>query len=350
MARYAFIVPADLPGPSGGLAYNQRVLAQWRTMGLDVEEVPVPGAWPRPAPADRRILAQRLRQHRRVLIDGIIASAAPEELRVAAAAGTRVAMLVHLPLPAESGLTPGEQQRLAAGEAAAVSAAHVVVCTSGWAHDDLQSRYGLGQVSVAEPGVDPAALAAGSLPARLLFLGAVTPRKNPLGLLQALGVLTALPWSVVIAGPEGQDPGYAGRVRAAADALPDGRAAVIGPVSGQQLETLWGETDLLVLPSLAETYGMVVTEALARGIPALVGAGTGAQDALCGDPTGPRSELPTPGAALDPYDPSAWSDLLRAWSSDAHLRQQWRRAAQAHRARLRTWSHAAQDLRTAIEW
>ncbi|MGJ9373916.1 glycosyltransferase family 4 protein [Nesterenkonia sp. CF4.4] len=350
MAQHAFIVPADLPGPSGGLTYNQRVLAQWRARGLDVEEVPIPGGWPNPAPADREVLAQRLQQHRQVLIDGIIGSAAPEELALAAASGTQIAMLVHLPLPAESGLSAEERQRLARSERAAVDAAQTIVCTSSWARDDLHTRYGLDAVAVAEPGVDPAALAAGSMPPRLLFLGAVTPRKNPLGLLQALGGLTELPWTAVIAGPEAQDPGYAAQVRAAADALPEGRAAVIGAVGGEQLEALWSETDLLVLPSLVETYGMVVTEALARGIPALVGAGTGAQNALRGDARGPRAELPTPGDALDPHDLDAWSALLREFFGNASLRQQWRGAAQVHRARLRTWSHAAQDLRTAIEW
>lgn len=350
MAQHAFLVPGDLPGPSGGLTYNHRVLAGWGSMGLDVEEVAVPGGWPDPSPADREFLAQRLSQHRRVLIDGIIASAAPEELAEAARAGTRIAMLVHLPLPAESGLSPDQQQRLAASEHAAVDAAHTIVATSGWARDDLRARYGLTSVSVAEPGVDPAALAAGSRPARLLLLGALTPRKNPLGLLHALGELTELPWTAVIAGPEGQDPGYARQVRAAAAALPQGRVTVTGPVGGDQLETLWDETDLLVLPSLAETYGMVVTEALARGIPALVGADTGAQDALRGDPEGPRAGLPTPGAALDPQTPGAWSELLAHFLSNASLREQWRVAAQAHRARLRTWPQAAQDLRTAIEW
>lgn len=350
MAQHAFIVPADLPGSSGGLTYNQRVLAQWRASGLDVEEVAVPGGWPNPSPADRQALAQRLPQHGTVLIDGIIGSAAPEELARAAAAGTEIALLIHLPLPAESGLSPEERQRLAGSERAAVHAAHTIVCTSSWARDDLQARYGLDAVAVAEPGVDAAALAAGSAAPRLLFLGAVTPRKNPLGLLQALGGLTELPWTGVIAGPEGQDPGYAAQVRAAAEALPEGRATVVGAVGGEQLETLWSETDLLVLPSLAETYGMVVTEALARGIPALVGAGTGAQDALCGDAEGSRAGLPTPGDALDPHDPRAWSARLQEFLSNASMRQQWRGAAQAHRARLRTWSHAAQDLRTAIEW
>ncbi|GAA1101735.1 glycosyltransferase family 4 protein [Nesterenkonia jeotgali] len=350
MARHAFLVPADLPGPSGGLTYNRRVLAQWRAAGLDVEEIAVSGRWPEASPADRETLTRLASAHRRVLIDGIIASAAPDELAQAAASGTEISVLVHLPLPAESGLSFEDAQRLTASERATVGAGYTVVCTSAWAQADLQARYGLDAVAVAEPGVDPAPLASGSTPARLLFLGAVTPRKNPLSLLQALQRLTALPWTLVIAGPQAQDPDYAAEVRAAAQALPAGRAVVLGPAQGRDLQQLWEQTDLLVLPSVAETYGMVVTEALSRGIPAMVGSGTGAQAALSGDPEGPRDGLSIPGAAVDPEDSHAWSEVLRDWLSDVSLRQTWSTAAQAHRARLRSWTHAAQDLRTAIEW
>ena len=60
-----------------------------------------------------------------------------------------------------------------------------------------------------------------------------------------------------------------------------------GPLEGAALARQWARTDLLLLPSTTETYGMVVTEALAHGVPAVVAAGTGAVEALDGTP-GPR--------------------------------------------------------------
>lgn len=344
------LVPRDLPGPSGGTTYNTRVLAAWRAAGLAVTEVAVPGSWPHPRDEDRRALGETLRQHPRVLIDGIIASAAPTELAQAAAAGTEIAVLVHLPLPAESGLSPAQRERLAASEHAALAAVHTVVATSTWARDDLAARYQLGGVAVAEPGVDTADLAMGSTPPRLLLLGALTPRKNALLLLQALTELQDLTWTAVIAGPDGQDPGYAEQLRRATAELPEGRVSFPGAVAGQDLSTLWHSTDLLALPSVAETYGMVVTEALARGIPAVVGAGTGAEEALHGAGTGDRAELAPPGTALDPGEAATWARTLRHWLEDDALRQRWKSAAQAHRARMRAWSDAAQDLKTAIHW
>lgn len=344
------LVPRDLPGPSGGTTYNTRVLEAWHSRGFTVTEVAVPGSWPHPSKEDRSALGETLRQHPRVLLDGIIASAAPTELAQAAAEGTEIAVLVHLPLPAESGLSPAQRDRLAASERAALAAAHAVVATSAWARDDLEARYQLGGVAVAEPGDDAAELAAGSTPPRLLMLGALTPRKNALLLLQALTELGDLAWDAVIAGPDGQDPGYAEQLHRAAAELPSGRVSFPGAVADQELDALWGSSDLLVLPSVAETYGMVVTEALAHGIPAVVGAGTGAEEALRGSGSVNRAELESPGTALDPGDAATWARTLRHWLEDDALRHRWTSAAQTHRARMRAWSDAAQDLRTAIHW
>ena len=350
-----FITPADLPGPSGGTRYNRQILTASARAGFSVHHYPLPGAWPEAAAKDHEKLAVLLAAHRRVLVDGIIASAAPEELASAAAQGCEISVLVHLPLPAESGLSGAQQRRLQRSEAAALQAARTVVTTSHWAREDLQRRYGLGAVQVVIPGTDAAPLAPGSAAdtgdavPHLLFLGAVTPRKNPLQLIAALQANRHMPWRCVVAGPHEQDPDYAHRVLAACAQHSD-RFAVPGAVTGQALESLWNETDLLVLPSEAETYGMVVTEAIARGVPALVGEATGAEEALRGSDSESRWQLPAPGASADPKDRREWTALLRRWLDDPQLRKTWRQNALAHRDRLAGWNQAAQRLRKALHW
>ncbi|MET2011163.1 glycosyltransferase family 4 protein [Microbacterium chocolatum] len=346
VADRAFVVPADLGGPSGGSAYNTAIIAALRAGGVDVVERGVPGAWPRPTEADLDSLAEALASAREVVVDGIVACAAPDRIADAAAAGIRVVILVHLPLPAESGLSEADADTLARGERAALEAADLILCTSAWARDDLRARYDVA-AEVVRPGVDTADPAIGSTPPRLLILGAVTPRKNAVVALSALEPLRDRAWEVVVAGPARDADPYVARVTGAVEALGVDRARVVGAVSGRRRERLWRETDLLLLPSLVEPYGMVVTEGLARGIPALVAAGTGAVEALV---DGTESGAPLPGLALDPDRPAEWTDAIARWLDDADLSAAWRAAASDARSRLRGWPHAATQLRDLLRW
>ncbi|ANS77898.1 Glycosyl transferase, group 1 [Serinicoccus hydrothermalis] len=343
----ALVVPADLAGPSGGTRYDERMITELAETGLDVTAEPVPGAWPSPTEDDRAALRHALGRHDEVLVDGLIGSAAPEEIEQARARGARVGVLVHLPLPAEGGLDERERARLAALERRALHAAGTVVATSGWADADLRERYGLTHVHAVAPGTDRAETATGSTPPHLLALGSITPRKNPLGLLEALGGLQDRHWNLSLVGPRGSDEGYVRAVTARAEAL-QGRVRMPGSLEGDALEALWRTVDLLVLPSQTETYGMVVTEALAHGIPALVPSGTGAVEALHG--SGERDGLPGAGAVVAGTREEGWAEALRGWLDDPGLRDRWRRAAAGHRDRLRGWDTAAAELRAVLRW
>ncbi len=331
--RLTLLTAGDLPGPSGGTVYHDRVAEASPAVDLRT----LPGAWPSPGRADHDALRQCLGEGTgAVLIDGIVACGAPEAVAEAVRRGRPVWVLLHLPLPAETGLSDPERRRLAGSERAALHAATGVICTSAWAREDLLARYGPLAVHVAEPGADDGPTARGSQPLRLLTVASLTPRKNHLTLLEALGRLGHRDWQAHWVGPEASSPQYRSRLRAALAASPAAhRIRVTGPLQGELLRHEWHAADLLVLPSLAETYGMVVTEALARGIPALVGAGTGAEATLRGA-AGPGHGLP--GYAVDPTDSTAVADALDRWLGDPVLRSHRRRLAMDSRADLQPWS------------
>ena len=105
-----------------------------------------------------------------------------------------------------------------------------------------------------------------------------------------------------------------------------------GPRTGPELDRAYAAADLLVLASHAETYGMVVTEALARGLPVLATEVGGVTEALGHGEDGTR-----PGLLVPPGDPAALGAALRTWLGDAELRGRLRRAARERRASLRGW-------------
>lgn len=334
-----FVVPAGLTGPSGGTAYNEALTRALRAAGGTVSVCGVGGRWPRPGQSDLHELRATLAGRAQVVLDGIIASAAPAEVEAAVAGGTRVHVLFHLSLLAEGSVPPADRARVEARERRALQAAHTVICTSEWAAGDVVARYGLLPTRVVPPGTDPAPLARGSNPPQLLVLASLTSRKNQLTLLDALSALESLPWRAMLVGPGAAEPAYARRVRQhAASAFAPGRVHVTGPRTGPELDAIWAATDLLLLVSREETFGMVVTEALARGIPAIVGAGTGSEEALA---VGGGS---LPGAAAAPNDPVGLEAVLRSWLQDPARRNSWRNAAILARDRMPTWHDAAIDM------
>ena len=241
-----------------------------------------------------------------VLVDGLLTT--PD--LVTEADRLRLVVLVHLPLGPDAPWE-GDVLRAAAG----------VITTSHWTRTWLLECYGLAEsrVLVAEPGTDPAPVAPGTPDgSALLCVGAVTSLKGYDVLAAALARLGDLDWTCRGVGSLDVAPAFA--------AARGGAVHLTGPLTRAALEATYAETDLLVLASRAETYGMVVTEALARGIPV-----------VATDVGGVREALGDGGVLVPPEDPAALADALRTWLTDAEHRSDLRAAALRRRETLTGW-------------
>jgi glycosyltransferase involved in cell wall biosynthesis len=249
------------------------------------------------------------------LVDGLIASTAPEVL-VPRTRRLRLVVLVHMPLGDDA-------------ERAVLTAAASVITTREWSRRRLMELYALPRVHVAVPGVNPAPLACGSDSGEtLLCVAAVTPGKGLDVLLDALATLTDLSWVCVCVGSLDRDPEFVEQLRRRG-----GRVTFAGAETGADLDRRYEEADLLVLASRGETYGMVVTEALARGVPVVAAEVGGVTEAL-----GHGANGTPPGLLVPPDDPAALAAALRAWLCDAELRERLRRAARERRESLPDWA------------
>jgi glycosyltransferase involved in cell wall biosynthesis len=328
----------DVAAPSGGNVYDRRVSAGLSSLGWNVDEILVGGDWPRPDAAARAELTSALENldfGEIVLFDGLVACGVPE-IVVPAARRLRVVVLVHLRLAAETGLPDSVRDELDRREREVLEAAHSVIATSEWAARELAEHHNLpvNRVHSVEPGVDSAPLAHGTDGAsRLLCVASVTPRKGHDRLFDALATIDDLDWHLVCVGALHHAPDYVAQLKTS-NAYE--KADFVGPQHGDELEQSYAAADLFVLASRAETYGMVVTEALARGIPVL------ATDV---DPL-PRTVGQAPDGSVPGLlvPPDGLAAALRNWLTDADLRERLRQAARKRRGMLKGWEETSNRL------
>ncbi|MBO0826261.1 MAG: glycosyltransferase family 4 protein [Streptosporangiales bacterium] len=347
--RVHVVVPQgfDDPGrPSGGNGYDRRVCAGLAESGWEVRTHTVAGAWPaydRAAGAGLARVLTAVPDGATVLVDGLVASPAETPL-LSHARRLRLVVLLHMPLA-----TAADDRHDAAAlrsERAVLGAAAGVVVTSGWARGEVLTRFAIPaeRVHVARPGVDRAEAASGTSDGgELLCVGALARHKGQDLLVDALAGLAERDWRCLLVGPPHRDPVFAERLRARIACLGlEGRVRLAGTLTGAALDRAYAGADLLVVPSRSETYGMVVTEALAHGLPVLASAVGGLPEAL-GFAGGTR-----PGLLVAPDDPAAVRVALAAWLGDERHRRRLRAAALRRRSGLDGWDRTARDVAAAL--
>jgi glycosyltransferase involved in cell wall biosynthesis len=119
----------------------------------------------------------------------------------------------------------------------------------------------------------------------------------------------------------------------------DDRVHLAGELSPAEIADLYDRADLFVLPTLHETYGMAVAEAIARGLP-VVSTTTGAIPDLVG---------PSAGLLVPPGDADALASALSAVLGDPLLRARLAAGAALMRGRLPTWDDAGRTMSEALD-
>ena len=330
--RLSFVIPGSLDTPTGGYRYDRQVVNGLRAAGQRVDLLTLGESFPQPdAPtltASYRAFASLPAAP--VVVDGLALGALPEIGRHLPAHAPLIA-LVHHPLALESGLARQLADALRASERRALAAARHVVVTSPATADILVSDYGLSQdrLSVALPGVEEAPFAAGGdgQTVQLLSVGSVIARKGHDLLVEALAPLVDLPWHLAIVGDATRDRPATEALQAAIQRHGlEARVTLAGALSDEDLATVYHGADLFVLASRYEGYGMVFSEALARGLP-IVATAVGEAPTLL---------PPTAGKLVAPDDVAALTAALCPLIADKALRTAAAHAAR--NARLPRWA------------
>jgi len=338
-----FVVPGDIDARTGGYGYDREIIAGLRQRGWVVHVVVLPGDYPTPSDDQRAAAAHALAavpDHACVLIDGLALGALPEAAS-REANRLRIIALVHHPLGLETGLDPETSARLLTSERAALqSVAGVIVTSPATVAAVVDLGVEPGRIAVVEPGTarQPIARGSGTGAVSLLIVASLVPRKGHDTLFTALERLVDLDWHLTCVGSLDRDPLAATLAARCATAPLRGRVTLLGELSGAALDAAYEAADLFVLPTHYEGYGMVVAEALSRGIP-VVSTATGAIPDLVGDDAG---------TLVPPGDAEALSAVLEHLMNDRASMRQLREGALRVRALLPTWDTTMTAMEEAL--
>lgn len=228
--------------------------------------------------------------------------------------------------------------------------AAAVLVPSDATRRDLLDKYRIAglesKVAMVPEGLSPQALPAplpgGIESGFILAVGTIEPRKNYPRLLEAYRRLRRESVAVIVNGRPGVPqlviagrPGWAyGDTLQRINAEPGVR--YLGHVDDATLSALYGSAAVLAFPSLYEGFGLPLLEAMANGVPAVVGR------------AGALPELGDGAAILvDPEDVASIAGGLERLLADAPLREKLGAAGKARAADF-TWERAAEVTREIL--
>jgi len=336
--RVTFAVPGDLATPTGGYAYDRRVILELRALGWSVDVLDIGTGFPRPTDrirAQAGALLQAVPHGQPIVADGLAYGVLAEEAKILCRNHPIVA-LVHHPLALETGLSATQAAALQASERAALACAKRVVTTSARTARLVREQFDVAadRITVVEPGTDRVTVdrRTSAECISLLAVGAVVPRKGYDVLLAALAQIRDRTWHLTVIGDRTRSPDT---VRCLDDEvvklnLAD-RVKFIGAISCAELANFYASADVFVLPSRFEGYGMAFAEALAYGLP-VVATNAGAI---------PDTVPATAGILVAPDDAGALAQALRRLIESEHERENLAAGARAAARSLPSWRDSA---------
>lgn len=212
--------------------------------------------------------------------------------------------------------------------------ADVVVCPSRFVADSLpaaaRARRRVVVAPFGSPPPGPARPAASSGKLRVLFAGSMSQRKGLADLFAAMRMLERRDVELVVLGSPVAAPSFYRRMH--------GDFIHEAPRPHAEVLALMRTCDVLCLPSIVEGRALVVQEALSCGLPAIVTANTGTDDAVLDGQNGFVVPIRSPQAVAEKI---AWfADHRAAWP-------EFSRAAQAAAARF-SWAAYGATLVDAL--
>jgi glycogen synthase len=167
-----------------------------------------------------------------------------------------------------------------------MEAADLVIAVSQWTKDIIVSKYAINEskVAVVHNGITPASVALDtSLPKIsdkvITFLGRITWQKGPLYFVEAARKILDHSPNVhfIVAGSGDLLPEMMEKV---AELKMSSRFHFTGFLKGRQIQQVWSVSDIYVMPSVSEPFGITPLEAVHAGVPVIVSNQSGVAEVM----------------------------------------------------------------------
>lgn len=174
-------------------------------------------------------------------------------------------------------------------------------------------------------------------PIQLLFVGNLAVRKGLHTLLAALAQLQRADWQLTVIGNLQQEPAYVRHIRHLLSLYRlDDQVKLLGAIPNDQIARYFAGSDLFVLPSQYEGFGIVYLEALAFGLP-VVASTVGA--------AGEIVRHGQEGFLIQPENVAEIAGTLRQLLDNPTLRHTMSQAARIRYQQFPSWAEGAAQIK-----
>lgn len=357
---------------SGGYLYNQIIADLLPEEQFNYRRLPMePGGREQHRPPDpETLLSFGVDSSAHLLLDSLYFAYPRWVESLATRHSGPLSMLVHYLPSREPLLPPAVAEAKHRDEASCLSCCRSAVVPSHYLKTELQRLHPEAPpITVAPPGLaatpEPPNSSAVKQPAvQLLTVANWTASKNHRFLLPVLAELSKLSWEWSIYGRADETGALVQEFLSTAQSLQIESRIHIGPqLPPKKVMDKLHQADLFIYPSLFESYGMVVAEALGAGLPIVANRIGGIPEVVGGTPL--NNESPTE-ATVKAKGGTAAGAILCNFESPRGSQQEWRTAlarliqnpqerqtlgaAALERARiLPTWQRTADTILSHLE-
>jgi glycosyltransferase involved in cell wall biosynthesis len=337
LMRLILITIAPFESVSGASFYHRNLLSAWNDMGGTSEIVALAGP-----PAHN--FADQFDESASIIIEGAAFEFAIAAIPALQARGA--VALIHHPTALEPGTPEPHRRALKALEMSVLPGFRKVIAASAPIADRLTTEFGViaSRLHVLTPGTDHQlrrpidGTAPFAAPCTILSLGTLAYRKGHDILINALATLSDLNWHLIIAG-EARDADYAASLTTLTEQLGlTDRIERQGALRGLALDAVWARADMFALATRFEGFGMVIAEAMARGLPVAITDG-GAAGSLVASGAGVVAPV---------GDVAQLAKAMRRLIFSPALRAEMGGIAWAHARTMPEWPTQAAALKTIM--